>query len=348
MGWTTLIQNSNFLYKLRNWEFWPFGILQGPVFLYWLWLSLKARSLFFFSASNPGILAGGMLGESKWEVLRKVPVELTPKTILMRLPTDKDRVLATLEQLDRAFPVIFKPDIGERGWMVRKIQSAADVESYLKEIRVDFIIQEFVDLPLEFGVAYYRFPTAENGIVNSIVAKEFLSVTGDGKRSLADLIMDKPRARLHRRTLNDRYRAEWNTILPSGKTKELVPIGNHALGTRFFDARNLITPRLTAAFDKISKRVDGFFFGRYDLRCASISDLENGNVRIVELNGCGAEPAHIYHTGYSFWRAMGDLLTHVRIMYEISVANHKRGVPYLSFREGRAIYRRFKALRYGN
>jgi hypothetical protein len=114
------------------------------------------------------------------------------------------------------------------------------------------------------------------------------------------------------------------------------------------DARHLITPALTATFDRISKRVDGFFFGRYDLRCASISDLENGNVCVVELNGCGAEPAHVYHPGYSFWRAMSDLFRHVRIMYEISVANHKRGVPYLSFSEGRAIYRRFKTLRSGN
>jgi len=69
MGWRTRIRENNFLFKLFHWEFWPFGILQGPVFLYWLWLSVRARSLLFFSASNPGILSGGMLGESKSEVL---------------------------------------------------------------------------------------------------------------------------------------------------------------------------------------------------------------------------------------------------------------------------------------
>lgn len=348
MGWITRIQIRNFLYKLRNWEFWPFGILQGPVFLYWLWLSVKARSLFFFSASNPGIVAGGMMGESKSEVLNKVPSDLIPKTILIRLPTDRSFVLTMLAQQKLAFPVIFKPDLGERGWMVRKIETVGDVDDYLRDIRLDFIIQEYVDLPLEFGVAYYRFPSAESGVVYSVTAKEFLSVTGDGTRTLGDLILDKPRARLHHQTLHERYHAEWNTVLTEGATKELVPIGNHALGTKFIDARHLITPRLTATFDRISKQVDGFFFGRYDLRCTSDRDLESGNVMVVELNGCGAEPAHIYHPGYSFWKAMGDLFTHVRIMYKISVANHRLGIPYLSFSEGRAIYRKFKALRSEN
>src|SRR6187549_3044747 len=127
MGWITRIQNSDTVYKLRNWEFWPFGILQGPVFVYWIWLSLKARSLFFFSASNPGILSGGMMGESKTEVLRKVPMEIVPKTVLIRLPVDRVTVLRTMSENQLSLPLIFKPDIGERGWLVRRIDSAADI-----------------------------------------------------------------------------------------------------------------------------------------------------------------------------------------------------------------------------
>ena len=345
MGWITRIQKSNFLYKLRNWEFWPFGILQGPVFFYWIWLSLKARSLFFFSASNPGILAGGMMGESKWDVLQKLPQELIPRTVLVKLPVDKSKVLDVIRENNFAFPLIFKPDLGERGWMVRKIDTHDDVESYLKEIRLDFIIQEYVDLPLEFGVAYYRLPGAERGVVNSITAKEFLSVTGDGIHTLGELINQKPRARLHQQTLKHLFDREWNNILPVGHGKQLVPIGNHARGTMFINACHLITPQLNSSFDKISKQIDGFNFGRFDVRCATTDDLERGNVKIVELNGCGAEPAHIYDPGYSFWKAMGDLFAHVKLLYQISVANHKRGVPYLSFREGRAIYQKFTSLK---
>lgn len=347
MGWVDRFLKSNFFVKLTHWEYWPFGILQGPALLYWLWLSVRARSLFFFSASNPGILSGGMMGESKAEVLRKVPEDVKPKTVLISLPVDKEKILQILKENQLTLPVIFKPDIGERGWLVRQIHTEEDIEAYLSEIRIDFIVQELVTLPLEFGLFYYRFPDQEYGVVSSLTAKEFLSVTGDGRKTLSQLVDDKPRARLHKRTLALRFRNEWNVVLPQGEKKELVSIGNHALGTRFIDANHLITSRLTSSFDNISKRIDGFFFGRFDLRCASIEDLEAGKVIIVELNGCGAEPAHIYDPGYSFWKAMIELFAHVRRMYLISVANHKRGVPYLSFGEGRSIYQKFRALRTG-
>ena len=111
------------------------------------------------------------------------------------------------------------------------------------------------------------------------------------------------------------------------------------------NGNHLITEKLSSSFDRISKQVNGFYFGRYDLRCASLQDLANGNVKIVELNGCGAEPAHIYHPGSSLWKAIGVLITHWKNMYRISAENHKRGVPYLSLKEGREIYRKFKALK---
>jgi hypothetical protein len=338
---------SKFLIKLTHWEYWPFGILQGPALIYWLWLAVKARSLFFFSASNPGILSGGMMGESKADVLEKIPAGLKPKTVLIKLPVKRQTVLDILLENDLSLPLIFKPDIGERGWLVRQIRKEEDIDAYLAEIRIDFIAQELVTLPLEFAVFYYRFPGSDAGVVSSLTAKEFLSVTGDGKKTLSALVHDKPRARLQEEALSKRFREEWHTVIAAGETKELEPIGNHCLGTKFINANHLVTPKLTASFDNISKQIDGFFFGRFDLRCASPEDLEAGNVSIVELNGCGAEPAHIYDPTNSFWSAMADLFAHVRCMYRISVANHQLGVPYLSFAEGKNIYQKFKALRSG-
>ena len=136
-----------------------------------------------------------------------------------------------------------------------------------------------------------------------------------------------------------------DVILDKGKRMELVSIGNHCLGTKFLDGNHLINEKLTASFDRISKQVNGFYFGRYDLRCASLADLENGKIKIMELNGCGAEPAHIYHPGASLVKAMKVLITHWKNMYRISVENHKQGVPYLTLREGRAIYKKVKALK---
>ena len=239
-------------------------------------------------------------------------------------------------------PVIFKPDLGERGWMVRRIKKEQDIEQYLKEIKIDFIVQELVDLPLEFGVYYVRFPSQQTGFVNSITGKEFLSVTGDGSKTLQHLILEKDRAKIQWDTLSIVYADRLSEIIPAGKKLELVSIGNHCLGTTFLNYNHLINEKLTASFDAISKQIHGFYFGRYDLRCASLVDLENGNVKIMELNGCGAEPAHIYHPGSSLIKAIGVLITHWRNLHRVSKENHERGVPYLSLQEGRQIYKQVK------
>jgi hypothetical protein len=329
--------------KWLHWEYWPFGILQAPLFLLWLVNAVRSGSLFYFSASNPSIPTGGMMGESKFDVLEKIPNEVKPKTVRITLPASAEAVVATMRHAGLAFPVIFKPDMGERGWMVRQIHGPTDVENYLREIRIDFIIQEWVALPLEFGVFYVRYPSEENGRVVSITGKEFLSVTGDGKQTLAELVLTKDRAVLQWHALKKKYAHDWATVVPAGQQKELVSIGNHCLGTTFLNANHLITERLHRSFDAIAKKIEGFYFGRFDLRCASVDDLEAGHVQIVELNGCGAEPAHIYQPGFSLVKALGVLLRHWQAMYRVSVENHARGVPYLSFQEGRKIYARFQA-----
>src|SRR5215204_1914573 len=142
MSFFQRLAHSNFFIKLTHWEYWPFGVVQGPFFIYWLWLSLKARSFFFFSASNPSILMGGMMGESKFDVLNLVPEEVKPKTILISYPASAETVLEKMKENGFSFPVIFKPDLGERGWMVNRINTEQDAKKYLAQIKIDFLIQE--------------------------------------------------------------------------------------------------------------------------------------------------------------------------------------------------------------
>ncbi|MBS1489885.1 MAG: hypothetical protein JSS93_05120 [Bacteroidetes bacterium] len=338
------LRGRKFFIKLFNWEYWPFGIIHIPLVLMWLWYSLRERSFFYFSASNPGILSGGMMGESKYEVLSLIADTLKPKTILIKLPVSTTTLETQLLEAGLAYPLIFKPDLGERGWMVRKINNPDEAQQYLSEIKIPFIVQQWIDLPLEFGVYYVRFPNEEKGVVNSITGKEFLSVYGDGKKKLSELILENSRAILQWEVLKKKYQFQLDRVLTEGEKIELVSIGNHCLGTAFINANQYITPMLNESFDRISRNIPGFYFGRYDLRCASIEELEKGNVKIVELNGCGAEPSHIYHPNASLWKGVADLIRHWKNLYRISRENHLRGVPYLSFREGISIYKKCKAL----
>ncbi|MFN8340785.1 MAG: hypothetical protein U0V64_03875 [Cyclobacteriaceae bacterium] len=327
--------------KLLHWEFWPFGIVQLPAFLYWLWLSFRARSFFFFSASNPSILSGGMLGESKYDALLLVPERVRPRMLLITPPASPSEVDELIQQHGLRYPLIFKPDIGERGWMVRRINGPNDIAAYLSLIRIPFIVQDFVDLPNEFGVFYTRYPQESDGLVTSITGKKMLSVVGNGKLSLGSLISMNPRALLQWEKLTATYAHQWDDIIEDSREIELVSIGNHCLGTTFLNANHLITEKMNQSFTTICEEIPGFYFGRFDLRCASESALEQGDVMILELNGCGAEPAHIYHPGASFFQGVRTILLHWKTLYKISEQNHRKGVPYMTFSEARSAYRRF-------
>lgn len=333
---------SNFMIKLRHWEYWPFGILQLPAILYYLWLSLKARSFFFFTASNPGIEMGGMFGESKFLILNKIPETYKAKTVFVPRNTEAESVFHIMQKASLQFPVIFKPDLGERGYRVKRIYTEAEAVEYINTFHFDFLIQELVNLLLEFGVFYKRLPSEKTGTVFSIVGKEMLTVEGDGKQTLQQLILNKDRAKLQWGKLQQQHKARLNSIIPKGENVLLNPIGNHCLGTTFLNSNSLISDQLAASFDALSKQIEGFYYGRFDLRCASIEDLSAGRVKILELNGCGAEPAHIYQPGYSFWKAVYEMILHWKSIYTIAQENRKRGVAFLSFREAKAYYQKFQ------
>lgn len=284
---------------------------------------------------------GGMFGESKFQVLQKVPKKLVPKSIIVKRPASPESVLELLQN-NFALPVIFKPDLGERGFMVKRIENADDVCQYLEMMKHDFIIQQFVDLPLEFGVFYKRLPNEKSGIVTSIVMKEMLHVIGDGKSTLQQLILNNDRAKLQWETLKSTYDGRLNEVITDKKKLEIVSIGNHCLGTKFLNGNHLINEKLNASFDSISKEVDGFYFGRFDLRCKTIDDLQNGNVMVLELNGCGAEPAHIYDPAFPLSKGVGTLIDHWHSIFEIAIQNRRRGYAFINLKEAIHYYRLFK------
>lgn len=321
--------------KIFRWEFWPFSVFYFPVLFYWAWLSLKARSFFFFTASNPTIEFGGMLGESKDKIFKLIPDPYIPKTYKLNAAVDLESFLERLKMEGLDYPFILKPDIGERGWMVELIKNEDELNEYLDRIQVAFLVQEYVSYELELGVFYYRYPNCDHGTVSSIVMKDMLSVTGDGIRTVADLMTDDARAKMHLDHLRMKEPDLLKQTPKRGEKVELNPIGNHSRGTTFLNGNHLIDSRLIKVFDQISKQIDGFYFGRYDLRCRSVKDLYHGkHFKILELNGAGAEPAHIYQPGFSLIQAYKDIIHHLKVLVDISILNKKSGIPYYSFSQG--------------
>jgi hypothetical protein len=327
--------------QLTNWEYWPFKVVYFPILLYYFWLSLKARSLFFFSAANPSIETGGLLGESKFDILEKIPNEYKALSIFIPAHTSFADVLKIITDSKLEFPIIAKPNVGQRGNAVAKIKTIKNLEAYIFKNKKDFIIQEYIDYKIELGVFYYRLPNETTGKISSVTLKDFLHVIGNGKDNLGILIQKNARAAFQYKRLESEF--DYTAVPTKNETIVLEPIGNHCRGTAFLDYNTTIDKKMQQVFDTISKQIEGFYYGRFDLRCKSIEDLKEGrNIKIVELNGAGAEPAHIYQSGFSIFKAWGVLFHHWTKLYQISMLNHKRGISYMTYSEAKKIYRAMK------
>ncbi len=285
---------------------------------------------------------GGMLGESKYEILMGLPETLIPKTVIANNHITLPAALDMMKHHNLRFPIILKPDIGERGWQVEKIANENELEAYLNANNVDILFQEYIDLPLELGILYYRFPDKKTGRITSVVKKKMLEITGNGSSTIKELMYSIPRAKLQIETFEKDQPEVLANVPASGEKIELMPIGNHCRGTTFLNANDLITKELTAVFDAVSDKIDGFYFGRFDIRCESKEALYNGKMKIMELNGAGSEPGHIYHPGARLIDAYKSLFSHWKALFLISRMNNKRGIPYLSFVEGLRVIKKLR------
>ena len=174
-------------------------------------------------------------------------------------------------------------------------------------------MQDYVSAPLEFSVFYHRNPDSLKGTVTSVTSKKLLTVVGDGFSTIRELMFKNSRSFLQYNRLQNDKSLNPDYVLEKGQERVLVPYGNHVLGAMFLNYNHIIDEEMLNSFDKISKQIKGFNYGRFDLRCSSIDDLKKGiNISILELNGAGAEPAHIYDPGFSFYEAQKVLATHYR------------------------------------
>lgn len=311
--------------KILSWEFWPYWIFYTPVYLSFPYFWLRSGSLTFFTAANPSMRHGGLINYSKTESQRHIPARYLPATIYYRESTTLDKVLDDIAKIGISFPLIAKPDKGERGYNVHIVESPSALQSYLSQLNHDIIIQEYVDAPLEFGIMYHRFPDQGSGSITSIVKKESLTVIGDGRSSILELISNDERCARYEKVLQGDWGSELERIPQSGEVIHLNKVGNHSRGAVFRNGNHLVTPDLIRVFDEITSKMEGFHIGRFDVRAASFAHLEKGEFKIIEVNGVNSEPAHIYDPDNTLFSAYRDLVRHWNLVARISSANIRDG-----------------------
>jgi membrane protein DedA with SNARE-associated domain len=315
--------------RLWRWEFWPSWLFYLPVLPWLAWLSVRHRGVLTWTAANPGIPHGGVVGESKYAILRQLPQAWVVPGLLVDSGELAERLAVVrqgLEVKSWQFPLILKPDASQRGAGVRRVWDMPAVEQYLREQPAAVIVQTYHPGPFEAGIFFYRLPDEDRGHIFSITDKQFPVLVGDGRSTLEELIWRHPRYRMQARVFLARHEAQRDRVLEDGERLPLALAGNHCQGTLFRDGSHLITPELEQTIDSIAREFSGFFIGRFDVRYRDVARFKAGqDLAIVELNGVTSESTNIYDPSWSLLAAYGTLCRQWSLLYRIGAANRDRG-----------------------
>lgn len=336
---------------LSRFEFWPMWRFYAPVVLWTIWLSLRHRGMRLPLLANPLFPAGGLVGESKADVLDQVMGEarrfVAPYIRVIRSiaapEADAVQALAALTHAGLALPVVAKPDLGCRGAGVRPVHTRAELIDYLDAFPAGetLLLQTLVEVEGEAGIFYVRLPGAARGEIFSLTLKYFPYVIGDGRHSLRALILADPRAGQVSHLYLARHRDRLATIPAPGEPVRLAFAGSHSRGAIFRDGTPLVTEALRARFDAIAAAIPEFWFGRFDIRFEDWDEVREGRgFTIVECNGAGAEATHIWDSRTRLRDAYRTLFRQYALLWQIGAANHGRGFRPESWRAFLARRRR--------
>jgi hypothetical protein len=133
-------------------SFWPFWLFYIPVYIFIFIRGFIRRSLTFFLSANPGLPYGGFVEYPKDHLLKLMPEENVPVTRTLPAQVGVVGVLKAMEESGLNFPVILKPNMGERGFGVEKIYNKQALAEYLKGAQGTILLQEYVSTLMEYGV----------------------------------------------------------------------------------------------------------------------------------------------------------------------------------------------------
>jgi membrane protein DedA with SNARE-associated domain len=318
--------------KYRRWEFWPAWLFYPPVVAMCGWLALKYRGFSLPTIANPSFRNGGIVGESKIEILHAL-MNSAPEFVAdgyLLPPAPLPERLRIFNEICEArafrFPLVLKPNVGQRGAGFKLVTSHTDAENYLALVQSEIVLQRYIADENEIGIFYCRIPGEARGEIFAITEKVFPEVIGDGEKTFEQLIQNDERASLLANAYLNRFPQLRNQVLAAGERIRLVEAGNHCQGCIFRDGSHLMSDALRERMDQVSQQVPGFFIGRYDIRYSSREDLLRGeNFKIIELNGAASEATNIYDERNSLWSAYCTLYRQWELVYKIGRANRDLG-----------------------
>ena len=341
--------------SISPYEFMPSGFFYAPVVVQSVLLGLRHGDVCLPLIANPSIKLSGMVGESKTDILNLagpvakqwiepfITLTKNQETVSIQL----EEALQAMDSAELSFPIVAKPDLGCRGVGVKLLKSKAQLHDYIQDFPLfaRFLLQRKAPYQAEAGVFYVRYPGQEQGEIISITLKYTPSVVGDGTHSLRQLIERCPRAGQLTHLYFPRHAQKLDWIPAEGEEYPLAFAGSHSRGSIFRNGNQYITQALTRKLDEILKDVDGYYYGRLDIKFADIESFMAGeNFSILEMNGASSEATHIWDRNTKLSEIFSTLLKQYRILFEIGALQKKRGFKSPTIRTLLKAWREEKAL----
>ena len=317
-------------------EFWPSWVFYFPVVILWLFQAVRYRSLTLPLCANPGFFLGGLVGEAKSDNFCRAgnyaKEYIAPWCTLVNCKQSLSERIETAAQLMEkkgfSFPCIVKPDLGCRGQGVRIVRDQHELEQYLLVFpdSEKVVLQQLIPWEAEAGVFYIRMPGETCGHIFSLTLKYQPYVFGNGYDTVRTLIEKDSRASQLSHLYLKRHEDVLDNVLAQGQPFRLAFAGSHSRGAIFRNGNYLITEQLTKKFDKLCNDIDGFYYGRFDVRFADKVSFQQGETfKVLEINGVSSEAAHIWDANSSLAEVYKTLLTQYSILFRIGAKNRERG-----------------------
>jgi len=285
-------------------------------------------------SANPKIYLSAVLQTRKSDILDPL-LEEVGELIATYVPLESGsswhKVLEAHAKLGGNWPVVVKPEVGERGLGVFIARDEGDLRDGAARQVGDFLLQDYVRGG-EFGIFYIRHPAT--GVVELTVAHKLApQIMGDGERTLGKLISASYPGTS--RYLHRKYSHHLDSVPEQNEVIELEEILHGFRGMQSVVVEHDIsdTP-IAAGLDKISGKLD-FYYGRLDFKADDLDALLAGRGKILEINGVASLPPEIAVRGATMREQWRTIYHYFGKAYEIGNYNRAHGAPRYTLIEAR-------------
>jgi len=318
--------------KIYDRGYWVAKLFYYQSLLYYYLNVIRFGSFTYFSAANPAMSYGGMLGDKKSDTYKILPSNLVPITIVT---SNKENYKSELKKAGLVFPIFVKPDIGFKGFKVAKIEDEKMLDEFVRSYgEQSFLIQEFVAYQREYSILVYRYPKSGLHGVSSFIEKSYPVIIGDGKQSVGSLIDQHPNPFLKKTWIKKRHANKLNTILSQDEKLVIEEIGNYSRGAKFHSLNHLLNQDYNSWAGRFFDQVNGIDFCRIDLKADSPVTMLEGQYKIIEINGAKGEPLHTYDPKYGIFQIIKEVHKHWMNLKVIVQERQQMNYDFPSFKEG--------------